>query len=41
MRGHRISGSVLQGLRLVKAERGKEGSLVFWFVVAGSETCKG
>ena len=38
---HGFSGSVLQGLRLVKAEVSKEGSQVFWFSVAGSEICKG
>ena len=38
---HRFSGSVLQGLRLVKAEGSKEGSQVFRFSVAGSETSNG
>ena len=38
---HRFSGSVLQGLRLVKADGSKEDSQVFRFSVAGFETCKG
>ena len=41
MRVHRYSGSVLQGLRFVKAEGSKESSQVFRFSVVGSETCKG
>ena len=40
-RVHRISSSVLQGLRLVMAEGRKDVSQVFRFSVAGSETCKG
>ena len=38
---HRFSGSVLQGLRHVKAEGSMEGSYVFRFSVAGSESSKG
>ena len=38
---HRFSGSVLQDLRHVKAEGSKEGSQIFRFSVAGSETFKG
>ena len=40
-RVYRFSGSVLQPLRLVKAEGSKEVSLVSWFSVADSETYKG
>ena len=36
-----FSGSMLQGHRHLKAEGSKEGSLVFWFSVADSETYKG
>ena len=40
-RFHRFSGSVFQGLRLVKAEGSKEGSHVFRFSDAGSESSRG
>ena len=40
-RVHWFSGSVLQGLRHVKAEWSKGGLQVYRFSVAGSETCKG
>ena len=39
-RVYRFLGSVFQGLKLVMAEGSKEVSQVFWFCVAGSETCK-
>ena len=38
---HRFSGSMLQGLRHIKAEGSKEVSQDFSFSVAGTETCKG
>ena len=38
---YRFTGSVLQGLRRVKAEGSKESSQIFRFSVAGSETFKG